>query len=84
MKKVLAIILALLFVLSFAACGESIQDIKPTPAESLDNTVDEAETAEETTIPAMLVPAGTDYGGETLNILNCIYFNTDGFYLNAE
>ncbi len=79
--KLTSIILAALILSSvLLACGGK----GDTPAQngSADTQTD-AETIEETTAPATSVPAGTDFGGTTVNVLNSLYFPTDGFYFDV-
>ena len=75
--KLTAIILAILLTSSILfACGDKEGG---TPSQGNTDTQAAAETTEETTAPATSVPAGTDFGGTTNNVLNSIYFSTDGY-----
>ncbi|MGI6743849.1 MAG: hypothetical protein ACOX4O_09345 [Eubacteriales bacterium] len=81
--KLTSIILAILLTSSVLfACGGKGGDT-PKQGGTADTQAD-VETAEETTAPATSVPAGTDFGGTTINVLNSIYFSTDGYYFDVS
>lgn len=80
--KLTAIILAIMLTSSVLfACGDKEGG---TPSQGNTDTQAAAETTEETTAPATSVPAGTDFGGTTINVLNSIFFSTDGYYFDVS
>lgn len=77
-----ALLAALTAAMSFAACGA--ESGSETPADTTAAGAVIEETTAEITTSATAVPADTDFGGQTINVLNCTYFSTDSYYFGAQ
>ncbi|MCQ2431508.1 MAG: hypothetical protein MJ175_02765 [Clostridia bacterium] len=83
-KQYLAgMMLAAMAVSALASCGDSEPTVNtPSGTTPVTQAVTEAAETEETI--KSLLPSDLDFGGETIRIMNCMYFEKDRFMLETE
>lgn len=79
----LFIFITMFILLVFTACSNNNVSSSDTKAGESDTDVTANDAAQESEVQNLL-PKNLDYGGEKINILNCMYFTaTDDFIFNA-